>query len=528
MTNFELVQNIFFYLKRMQVQAVVLCAGARNAALIMHLPENEFQIYHYFEERSASFFALGLAKANNQPVAIVTTSGTAVAELLPAVIESFYQGIPLLVVTADRPKKYRGSGAPQAIEQVGLFSSYVEQVYDIDIDTNDFNLTWSKTKPLQLNVCFDEPLIEKLQDQDKFEIVEKIKNSHRSIEFDNQKSAFIEMNEIVIPQPLIIIGQLSSHEIQEVVSFLRRTTTFLYIESLSQLKGVSEFNERLLNSSEQLINKYFNEKHFSSVIRIGGVPTLRFWRDLENKYKDVPVYNFSNLKFTGLSRTTFHYNIGGLKSVLILNDSDRVIQEIKSTEVRLQKLKLELIKKYPLSEPSWVNFLSLEIENQPLYLGNSLPIRHWDQFTLSPHQNVFANRGANGIDGQISTYLGWSEAFKKSYCLIGDLTTMYDLASLGLANQLCKGQRIIIIINNFGGQIFNKVIKKSNKTDIFLNTHPIEFENWAKMWGWEYKKWIKAQDLNFINGVNQIIEIQPDAKQTESFWNEWDQICQKI
>ena len=103
------------------------------------------------------------------------------------------------------------------------------------------------------------------------------------------------MNEVVIPQPLIIIGQLSHYEIKDVLIFLRRTKSFLYIESLSQLKGFLEFNERLLNSSEQLINKYFNEEYFSSVIRIGGVPTLRFWRDLENKYKDVPVYNFSNL-----------------------------------------------------------------------------------------------------------------------------------------------------------------------------------------------------------------------------------------
>src|SRR4051812_46252224 len=107
------------------VRDVVFCAGARNSPLVMGLEKAKgLQTYSYFEERSAGFFALGLARRTNRPVAVVTTSGTAAANLLPAVIEAFHVGVPLIAVTADRPKRLRGTGAPQAIDQLGLYAKF--------------------------------------------------------------------------------------------------------------------------------------------------------------------------------------------------------------------------------------------------------------------------------------------------------------------------------------------------------------------------------------------------------------------
>jgi 2-succinyl-5-enolpyruvyl-6-hydroxy-3-cyclohexene-1-carboxylate synthase len=132
--------------------------------------------------------------------------------------------------------------------------------------------------------------------------------------------------------------------------------------------------------------------------------------------------------------------------------------------------------------------------------------------------NVDSNRGANGIDGQISTFLGLSEKPNQSWGFFGDLTTLYDLSSLWATPQLQKNKRRIVVINNHGGQIFKGIFKN----DIFLNSHQIEFKDWAQMWKWDYLKWqsIPENILN-LSAENLIIELKPDNIQSESFWQEY-------
>lgn len=132
----------------------VVCGGSRNAPLIAALATGDRRtataIYTFVDERSAAYFALGRAKRDGKPVAVITTSGTAVAELLPATIEAFYSGVPLILITADRPSRYRGTGAPQTIDQISIFGSYAT------IDP----ATWNRATPLHINIEFDEPLID--------------------------------------------------------------------------------------------------------------------------------------------------------------------------------------------------------------------------------------------------------------------------------------------------------------------------------------------------------------------------------
>jgi len=123
-----------------------VCAGSRNAPLLVALGTD---VFSFVDERSAAFFAIGRIKLHGSPVAVVTTSGTAAAELLPAAVEAHYAGLPLILITADRPARFRGTGAPQSIEQLGLFGVYAERSLD----------TWSGARPLHLNVEFDEPLL---------------------------------------------------------------------------------------------------------------------------------------------------------------------------------------------------------------------------------------------------------------------------------------------------------------------------------------------------------------------------------
>ena len=122
MTQAALIQAVLRLLAEVGVREICVAAGARNAPVIAALLESRnVKLWNFFEERSAAFFALGRVRASGCPVAVLTTSGTAAAELLPALVEAYYQALPLVAFTADRPKAYRGTGAPQAIEQANLF-----------------------------------------------------------------------------------------------------------------------------------------------------------------------------------------------------------------------------------------------------------------------------------------------------------------------------------------------------------------------------------------------------------------------
>lgn len=127
-----------------------VCAGSRNSPLLAVLGRSDARLFSFVDERSAAFFALGRMKLHGNAVAVVTTSGTAVAELLPAAVEAHYSGLPLILISADRPARFRGTGAPQSIEQVGLFGVYAETAIE----------SWSRMRTLHINIEFEEPLID--------------------------------------------------------------------------------------------------------------------------------------------------------------------------------------------------------------------------------------------------------------------------------------------------------------------------------------------------------------------------------
>ncbi|HET8796429.1 MAG TPA: thiamine pyrophosphate-binding protein [Thermoanaerobaculia bacterium] len=150
MGNVERASRLIEDVRAAGVREFCVCAGSRNSPLLVVLGRGDARLFSFVDERSAAFFALGRVKLLGAPVAVVTTSGTAAAELLPAAVEAFYSGAPLVLITADRPARYRGTGAPQSIEQTNLFGVYAETSLD----------AWSRTRALHLNVEFDEPLID--------------------------------------------------------------------------------------------------------------------------------------------------------------------------------------------------------------------------------------------------------------------------------------------------------------------------------------------------------------------------------
>jgi 2-succinyl-5-enolpyruvyl-6-hydroxy-3-cyclohexene-1-carboxylate synthase len=151
MTNIERARRLVQQVRELGADDFCVCAGSRNSPLLAVLAKvDDARVFSFVDERAAAFFAIGRTKLHGKPAAVVTTSGTAVAELLPAVVEAHYSALPLVLITADRPQRFRGSGAPQAIEQIGIFGSYAATTTE----------KWKRTTPLHINIEFEEPLID--------------------------------------------------------------------------------------------------------------------------------------------------------------------------------------------------------------------------------------------------------------------------------------------------------------------------------------------------------------------------------
>lgn len=509
MNNAELVQQLIFAFQEMRIQEIIVCAGARNIPIVEFLEKNKskFLMTSFFEERSAAFYALGRIKTTGRPVAIVTTSGTAAVETFPAVIEAYYQGLPLIVVTADRPKAYRGTGAPQAIEQQGLFHKYCMTAVDWDTEQQDFSIQFNPERPFHFNVSFEEPLLDQVKSK---------QNKKINLKFESPLFSHLSLEPRKL-NPLVLVSELSAQHRDTVVRFLKENKLYFIAESLSGLKNHSAIKAQELNHIFYSFSNHDSiqlcQNHFDSIIRIGGIPTIRLWRDLEYDLKHFPVLSFSERNFPGLSRLSRVFPLAELGRLKVAGRNNLKLEQLNQ-KIGIEKSKF--LKKHKNSEQSFFSALCEVIGNDPLYLGNSLPIREWDEFSSfdQKKQAVYGNRGANGIDGQVSTYLGWARDFRRSWCVIGDLTALYDLAALTMTTTTSKNQKCIIVVNNCGGQIFSRLFKNQK----YLNGHKLGFKNWAQMFGWKYFEVKTIAALNKIpKSKNVIIEIKINNKYSEQF-----------
>lgn len=267
------------------------------------------------------------------------------------------------------------------------------------------------------------------------------------------------------------------------------------------------------------------------VLRIGGVPSLRFWRDLEDG-EDVEVLSISPRPFTGLARRselivcdTFPNAEGGVSDSVgpAARSGDRGEELLSHLRENLEAC----LERYPASEPSLVRRLSEWIPGSAtVFLGNSLPIREWNlAATPSPaHPDVHASRGANGIDGQIATFLGLSCGREEAWGVFGDLTALYDLNSPALLDEMPVGRRRIVILNNGGGRIFSRLPSMAHLSPpekaVTENRHGFDFSSWAAMWGMEHFRWDGAEPFPNLRGERVILEIVPDEAETEAFWSD--------
>ncbi|MHB1082938.1 MAG: thiamine pyrophosphate-binding protein [Prosthecobacter sp.] len=502
MTQTQLIQQTLHTIAYLGVREVCVAAGARNAPLVSALLAcSGVKIWNFFEERSAAFFALGRIMADRQPVAVVTTSGTAVAELLPAVIEAHYQNLPLVLVTADRPKRYRGSGAPQAIEQAGLFGVYATIVGDWDV-TDDSHEGQCSDGPMHLNVCLDEPL----------------ETNVAGVDFSaaQQLPAAEEGQPCALQCDLVLAAGMHPDEAADAAAFLARIGVPIIAEATSNLHGFRELQPLLIPGGERALQS----ARPAHVLRIGAVPSWRWWRDLEDLPK-IKVTNITRTGFSGLARTE--------------NVETLAWENIRSTQFTRVDPPCGILRfepdfeKFPESEPAWVSKIAKAIPaGSRVFLGNSLPIREFNLAlqTTKPGIELFANRGANGIDGLVSTFLGTSAVHGgECWLILGDLSALYDLAAPWVIAQMEHPQLRIVVINNGGGKIFSRVASMralpEAARNVIENRHSLGFEPWAQLWGMEYLLTDDANDLADLLPMPMVIEIRPDPMHTEAFWKDW-------
>lgn len=504
---------------RAGINEFVVCGGARNAALLEALARaqesGKCTVWRHFEERGAAFFALGRTMATGHPCAVVTTSGTAAAELLPATIEAFYQARPLVLLTADRPAAFRHSGAPQTIDQTALFGHHASCVPLEE---------WNGSIPLHWNMEIDEDFEPGTEGFGEIALGEWKAMDPPPIVAGLARW----LREDAYRGFVVMIGGLEPEEREDVFHFCRDFGAPVVAECTSGLREA--LASLAIHDSDRVLAKQPPGK----VLRLGEVPSGRFWRDLENLEK-TSVWSVCRNGLPGMARASqvTQGRVGRvLRALGEVDPVDDALDLLTGASARASAAE-ELLEAYPDSEPALLRAIShFACLGSGIYLGNSLPIREWNQFAqwTRPVTEIRASRGANGIDGQISTWLGLSARQQDSWAVLGDLTALYDLAAPALLGQVETNGRVLAVINNRGGRIFERLPRlqsmQPSAACSLIQPHSADFSGLAALWGMRHLRVRTADDLDHLaaGSTALLLEILPDEKQSSAFWAEWSRM----
>lgn len=262
---------------------------------------------------------------------------------------------------------------------------------------------------------------------------------------------------------LAIVSTLLPNDREETARFLLRLQAPVILEAVSGLREDPRLQHLRVN---------YPPEGVESLLRIGGVPTAKIWRDLE--VHPLPALSISHLPFPGAQN-----------SGLIVGSPGKILQKLHPRAQGWKGGAQEIPCFAPGSEAALIHKLSLAIpDGSHVYLGNSLPIRTWDlAATLKPKNfDIQASRGLNGIDGQIATFLGLCRPDRVNVAILGDLTTLYDMSAFWILRQMKEFAVTVVIINNGGGMIFAGKFQEP----AFQCRHSLRFAPLANMWGMEY------------------------------------------
>lgn len=422
---------------------VVISPGSRNAPLSLAFyeasQEGLIKIHVRIDERTAAFFALGIIKATKRPVPVVCTSGTAVANYHPAVLEASHTNAPLLVLTADRPAMLRKTGANQTTEQARIFGKAVRYFADIDgpVYPMELPLDSLRTGPVHLNLQFDEPL---LSDD----------SSNWLSEINVAPKEFVPRTKpgnlrLVGARGVVVIGHdRGGLTVDEITKFTKTLGWPVIAEDpLSFPDAVAhasiflaspEIRSTLIPQSVLVIGRTTLSRSINAFIKSSPITYV-----VDQRLATVDTDRQADRKFTELPE---------LQGII---QSDEWIAKWAKVSERAQKLISSLD---GWNEAVIARTIAAAIPNETaLFVSSSRPIRDFEGFA-APRTgiDVYANRGLAGIDGNISTALGVAYAYKATTAVLGDLSFLHDLTGLIQSESInCR----FIVINNDGGGIFS-------------------------------------------------------------------------
>jgi 2-succinyl-5-enolpyruvyl-6-hydroxy-3-cyclohexene-1-carboxylate synthase len=556
------------------VRHACISPGSRSTPLAYTLSRNKkIKCYVHIDERSSAFFALGLAKATGSPVVIVTTSGTAVAELYPAIIEAYQQRTPLIICTADRPAELIGTGSNQTINQHNIFRNQIRLFRDLGLpsisDTGFYYLQKIAVKafrisqtenrgPVHLNFPFDKPLepfsytdkVSKRITQLKPQRFSRHKAGYSSSKFIHEKTFKRIVNETLASEKGIIITGPMEYDKESIRAIKDLAVLLIYpvfADSISHLRFSVNKNEQTIisNFNSLLASEKFSESHQPDVIlQFGRTPTSSSLESfLEKTNANRYLVNAYGDKFDPTRNSTAALAVDPVSfcKALISNINDEKFKRNKSVWLKdfihaeevSEKIKLKITQrsKFP-NEPSIITeILKIVPTKSNIFIGNSLPVRDLDYFVSKTDKKLFLhfNRGASGIDGITSTALGIASRKKPTVLITGDLSFLHDLNALATAVKYSIPLSIIVINNNGGGIFESLPIANRIKhfSEFFITPHNLEFAEIVKSFGINYHLITTLRELqrHLKSSLNKnfpsVLEIQTDAAKSVQLRNKF-------
>jgi 2-succinyl-5-enolpyruvyl-6-hydroxy-3-cyclohexene-1-carboxylate synthase len=498
-----LAQSIIEILRAKGITTIIISPGSRNAPLTIGLASHpDFTCYSIADERSAAFFAVGMAQQIKKPVAVVCTSGSALLNYYPAFAEAFYSQIPFIVISADRPQSKIDIGDGQTIRQENVFANHSlfnANLTENESDENDLlineaiNTAFAKKGPVHINAPFEEPLYETVSE---LAVEPKVISATvKDFIYDEPISEYANIWN-TSKKKLVLVGVNEPKAIEQ--KFLDKlandSSVVVMIETTSNLH-----HPKFINTIDSIITPFTHEDFLDFqpeiLVTFGGMIVSKRIKAFLRKYKPNHHWHIDDLRaYDTFGCLTKHFEVQPnlfFQSFFMLAETveSNYNQHLQNIKVLRQKRSLDY-----LSKISFTDFKVFEKvipalpKNSQLQISNSSPIRYAQLFDIEKSIEVFSNRGTSGIDGSTSTAIGAAVGSKKPNVFIaGDIGFLYD--SNALWNNYIPKNFKIILINNGGGGIF-RILPGHDETPVFNTffetSHCLTAEHLAKMYGFNY------------------------------------------
>jgi 2-succinyl-5-enolpyruvyl-6-hydroxy-3-cyclohexene-1-carboxylate synthase len=520
------------------VKKVVIAPGSRNAPLIFAFTaQPDMECLSIADERSAAYFALGMAQQNDEAVALVCTSGTAVLNFAPAIAEAYYQNLPLLVFTADRPAEMIDQADGQTLRQNNIFGNYIKASFDLPVETlvdADLNFCDRQVSqaidtavtypqgPVQINVPLREPIYTALPENHSNPKIIKTLFSQPTINNESLKS--LQNSWKSHKRKMVVFGVFPKNDcLSKLAQQLANEPDVVVIaENLSNISV-----ENIITQPEALfarINSLANKDLFAPdlLITIGhsvickqlkiflrNHQTTEQWQ-IESSMPYVDTYKSLTTIIPGYATES----IGKMPFGQCKSDFSEFYMNEMAT---VNTLHHEFSTDQPISDMVITKqLLALIPQNTTLHLANSTSVRWTQLFPARTDLTYICNRGTSGIDGSMSTAAGYAyTSGQPTVFLTGDISFIYD--SNALWNNYISNNLKIIVMNNNGGNIFRFIGDKAlmkNSLDFFTTPHHVKIKSLVEAFGLNYLACDKTEDLSA--NINALL-IAPKATVLEIF-----------